>query len=377
MKLQRGIRASIVRAAFLFHGLAAIFCVVYTSQNSYYWFLAIGFVFLAMEMVLTYSFNDDGEWKWFVPSSLIYMAVVVPVVWFMELGSLKLRLEVKERLGLGIGCPTSISSREISGFLCLNNDSSSAADVVSPLDEQVYGMQQLFSTTLQQTLMLILIVGRWMMPRGQLTRDQLSQLLLVYIGMAADMLEFSLETLKLDAIACHPDMFYVILGIWSWSLLQFTLGLTATKARKRRVFGKVSKPDDDVKMRLKLQQTAMNIFCCGTETWALMTSVILQDGPYLFIRLYLIIKFRIFDQSMIFFTCKNALLLLLQFYRLFVIISETKKAHAISMRRRQSMPMDMRSHDLYGRRPRNGSVFSIQPIPTANGNHGNGDVGVR
>lgn len=247
--------------------------------------------------------------------------------------------------------------------------------------QKVYGLQQLFSTTLQQTLMLILIVGRWMMPRGQLTRDQLSQLLLVYIGMAADMLEFSLETLKLDAIACHRDIFFVILGIWSWSLLQFTLGLTATKARKRRVFGKVAKPDDEekrvLKMNKKLQQTAMNIFCCGTETWALMTSVILQDGPYLFIRLYLIIRFRIFDQSMIFFTCKNALLLLLQFYRLFVIISETKKAHSMSVRRRQSMPMDARPNDLYGRRPRNGSVFSIQPIPTTNGNIANGEGGIR
>ena len=44
-------------------------------------------------------------------------------------------------------------------------------------------------------------------------------------------------------------MFFVILGIWTWSLLQFTLGLTATKARKRRVFGKVAQPDDEAKKR--------------------------------------------------------------------------------------------------------------------------------
>lgn len=40
-------------------------------------------------------------------------------------------------------------------------------------------------TLIEQFLMLILIVGRWMLPKGDLTRDQLSQLLLVYIGMFA------------------------------------------------------------------------------------------------------------------------------------------------------------------------------------------------
>ena len=43
---------------------------------------------------------------------------------------------------------------------------------------------------IEQVLMLILIIGRWMLPKGGLTRDQLSQLLLVYIGTAADIIEF-------------------------------------------------------------------------------------------------------------------------------------------------------------------------------------------
>ena len=40
-----------------------------------------------------------------------------------------------------------------------------------------------------------------------------------------------------------------ILGLWTWSLTQFTLGLTATKARKPRVAGTTQKKKrkDDVK----------------------------------------------------------------------------------------------------------------------------------
>jgi hypothetical protein len=47
-----------------------------------------------------------------------------------------------------------------------------------------------WATVIQQLLMLILIIGRWLLPKGDLTRDQLSQLLLVYIGTAADIIEF-------------------------------------------------------------------------------------------------------------------------------------------------------------------------------------------
>lgn len=50
--------------------------------------------------------------------------------------------------------------------------------------------------------MVILIVGRWLLPKGELTRDQLSQLLLVYIGMAADIIEI-FEAFRVSAILKH------------------------------------------------------------------------------------------------------------------------------------------------------------------------------
>ena len=54
--------------------------------------------------------------------------------------------------------------------------------------------------TLEQLLLLILILGRWMLPKGKLTHDQLSQLLLVYIGTAADIVEF-FEAFKEDKVS--------------------------------------------------------------------------------------------------------------------------------------------------------------------------------
>lgn len=50
---------------------------------------------------------------------------------------------------------------------------------------------------LHQLLLFILIVGRWLLPTGEgISRDQLSQLLLVFIGVGADILEFVTETIK-------------------------------------------------------------------------------------------------------------------------------------------------------------------------------------
>lgn len=97
-------------------------------------------------------------------------------------------------------------------------------------------------TLIEQFLMLILIIGRWMLPKGDLTRDQLSQLLLVYIGTAADIIEF-FDSFKDNTIANDKLLVYLTLGIWTWSLLQFTIVLSATRARKSRGGGASSVVD--------------------------------------------------------------------------------------------------------------------------------------
>ena len=53
--------------------------------------------------------------------------------------------------------------------------------------------------TLEQVLLLILILGRWMLPKGKLSHNQLSQLLLVYIGTASDIVEL-FEAFKEDEV---------------------------------------------------------------------------------------------------------------------------------------------------------------------------------
>ena len=82
---------------------------------------------------------------------------------------------------------------------------------------------------MEQALVLILVIGRWLLPKGGISRDQLSQLLLIYIGTAADIMEFT-EIIKEDDIRrTNPKMLQnnhfvnAVILFWSVSLFQFPL----------------------------------------------------------------------------------------------------------------------------------------------------------
>ena len=88
---------------------------------------------------------------------------------------------------------------------------------------------------LEQVVLVVLILGRWLLPKGKLTRDQFSQLMLVYIGMAADIVEV-FEAFRESKVMLEPALTYAILGVWSWSLLQFCLVLGGGhRGRKARL----------------------------------------------------------------------------------------------------------------------------------------------
>ena len=99
--------------------------------------------------------------------------------------------------------------------------------------------------------------------------------------------------------------------------MQFTLVVTSTKTRKQRNLEELEK-----------------CFSCRlfweTELWALSTTILLQDGPFLCLRLGLIIHYKIISQSNVFFTTKNFLVVLLQLYRVYVIIIEHRKRQRLT-----------------------------------------------
>uniref|UniRef100_A0A663N696 Transmembrane protein 26 n=1 Tax=Athene cunicularia TaxID=194338 RepID=A0A663N696_ATHCN len=163
--------------------------------------------------------------------------------------------------------------------------------------------ETVWTLALHQTFLLLLVVGRWLLPIGvEITRDQLSQLLLMFVGTAADILEFASETLYIDDVRKNYALINAILAVWTWSMLQFPLDLAVgdLPASSRRI---------------------PSLLLCrySAELWNIGVSLFIQDGPFFIVRSILMGHFRIFNQMLVFFTAKNILVVTLQLYRLAVI----------------------------------------------------------
>lgn len=55
------------------------------------------------------------------------------------------------------------------------------------------------------------------------------------------------------------------------------------------------------------------------EVFQILVTLLMQDGPFLILRLYLIVIFDIASEMHIFFTCKNAIVVILLVYRFCIL----------------------------------------------------------
>lgn len=150
-------------------------------------------------------------------------------------------------------------------------------------------------------MMFLIIICRWTLPRGRIDRNSLSQLLIMYSAISADILDFS-EIFNKDKIK-HSGFFkYALLGVWSWSLVQFILVITTsfTFRRQQRQSGSSGSQD-------------------RSEIFSILMVFFMQDGPFLVARCYAILQLHIFEYLIIFFSLKNILTLVLGLYRLLVL----------------------------------------------------------
>ena len=258
---------------------------------------------------------------------------------------------------------------------------------------------------MEQALVLILVIGRWLLPKGGITRDQLSQLLLIYIGTAADIMEFT-EIIKEDDIRkTNPKMLQndhfvnAVILFWSVSLFQFPLTIYAMERTAQRLEKEKAQLEEQLKelkeekdtrrrrnqvapspalyttkksnsqdgnereeIRVRYIQTKFSLEikpemtsvtsadeeeaatqvphgkCIGcwyrftkaldnlaikmqdyTEFVSLLIPMMMQDGPFLIIRLIVIAYYGVYHDTLYFLTVKNALVVMLQVYRIFVL----------------------------------------------------------
>ena len=159
-------------------------------------------------------------------------------------------------------------------------------------------------------MMFVIIVVRWLLPRGLLDRNSLSLLLIMYCAIGADVLDFSkiFDKIPKDADSNYR---YIVLGVWSLSLLQFILVLTSTFKDNKQT-ETVAHLDPDTQRFFEDTENEL-------ELVSLLMSILLQDGPFVVIRFYTIFSVGVNDYLIIFFALKNIMTLILGLFRILVL----------------------------------------------------------
>ncbi|KAM9855196.1 transmembrane protein 26 [Aulostomus maculatus] len=284
--------ALLSRFLFVVHGVVTVWRVVAIKGEPLYWLLLTGVALLGVEMAVTLKCTRNAEWKWFSPMVFLYLSTVIPSIWFLELSLLQSKLPVNNSSGpelhLLAGIPIT------AGIVDLDPEN--------------------WVVGLEQTMLIVLVLGRWLMPKGDMSRDQLSQLLMVYVGLGADILDI-FDTFKEPEVKTNRAVVIIGLTLFSWALMQFPLVLTQTRPPKG---------DPPQALLCCPASSSALVSCCSSDVWSLLLTVGLQDGPFLLYRLYLMVKEQVLNQLMIFFTCKNILIVLLELYRIFVVQCEQR-----------------------------------------------------
>ena len=169
-----------------------------------------------------------------------------------------------------------------------------------------------YAIYMEVSMMLIIILGRWIMPKKGITRSELSQLLLVYMSLASDVIDL-LSVIQEQAVMSNMNMVYAALTIYSWSLYQFTLNLVVLRRTS----------DSETLLDVQTAKTRYNNSkSMHNELWNVLITLIMQDCPFFILRIICVVRFNVFNYSFLFFTFKNAILFALQIYRIIAIVTD-------------------------------------------------------
>ncbi|KAK3593292.1 hypothetical protein CHS0354_031352 [Potamilus streckersoni] len=247
------------------------------------------------------------------PAFFLYLTSTLPTVWLLEL---KLQYNyisslsgpsstISHVLPTGMTDNTNLTVSTISATINVTNVSASTTTTTEPQSLDNLLDADTWIIFVEQSLVYMLVICRWLLPRGNVSRDYLSDLLLEFLAIASDIMEL-LAIFAEEKVKGNISVTYTILTIWSLSFIQFIPVLV-----HKRKYRHVRSP------RLGwLHGRCGDYFAEVTVT---CMSIIVQDGPFLIVRLYVIVGLNVVTYGLAFFVLKNILTILLLLYRLFAL----------------------------------------------------------
>ncbi|CAG5122373.1 unnamed protein product [Candidula unifasciata] len=290
-------KAVAVRCLLTFHAIMCFWRVVLDLRDSNYWLLLCGLLPLVCETCYTLIRRQGVEFPRFTPCFLCYLMAVLPGIWLLEL-------------------------HKTDQYIWSKNNNTLQAEEQNKSSEFFIFHEMLDSKTwlivIEEMLTYVMFASRWVLPRGRVRREELAELLFAFIEIAADIMEF-FSLIGEDVIRKDKTLSFWVLGIWSLSILQFTMTVTVIHQPKKekKVTVVVIESDTD-KQRERVRH----------ECFAIFLTMAMQDLPFAIMRLYTIIKFSYINYSLIFFTSKNLIIIMLLLYKVIAVCKNQYRQHA-------------------------------------------------
>ncbi|CAL2029861.1 unnamed protein product [Caenorhabditis brenneri] len=284
------LRAILARGIFIVHSIVTIRQTVLISERESVWGFALLSLLIVFEGGYAIIMRAGDERKWFCTSVLLYIVATAPPIWILETRICNWRANME---------------KSTQGFETIQHP-------VALKDNSELRLQ-----LLEQLLLVNLIVGRWLLPKGDISREQLSQILLAYLAISSDIVEF-FDVFKEKVVYSNSNVQTIVLTAWTLSLLQFPFVLTVSRARKMRVA--ITNDYEQLFARQRPRSCFKAFY--DVDIWAIFLANALQDVPFLLTRLYLMTVHNLVTYTMIFFFFKNMLIILLQTYRSIIIIND-------------------------------------------------------
>ncbi|KAK3086870.1 hypothetical protein FSP39_024685 [Pinctada imbricata] len=152
---------------------------------------------------------------------------------------------------------------------------------------------------LEQFLLVLIFIGRWLLPHRALSQDQLSTVILIYIGPAFDVMEL-LIIFEEPVVRNDKSLSLAIFIVWTVSFLQFTL-LLPLNGKQQEAASDESENDGCC-------------MCCDYEVLGLIIYTLLMDIPFFVVRMYAIITHQLFKDGLILFAAKNFIVIFFTMY---------------------------------------------------------------
>eukprot|EP00794_Sanderia_malayensis_P009146 gene9146-10119_t len=365
------VKALLPRFLFLGHGFVGIFVLSLTEKNQSWWALSLFLVLIVCEGIYIVLWRKGKEFDWFCPSAFSYSIVLLTVLFHLRSNM--------------VNC---IVNGTDDGK-CGTNHNYIGDRISTFIYSQPIGGR---AGVIEQTGVFILIIGRWTLPKGSISRDQFSQILLIYVGTAADIVEFSElyeeeQVRALTSQATKRQIYTGVMVVWGWSILQFSLTIALPEdGLKQEEEEDIDNNPANIKWRQtnRVQpQSYMHYKAMLTKGWdaeaqkkkqrteqyamkwrgehnmhhnqhpvppeqqpaheeeepgcgikrgevrdcilkhleliSCLIPVLMQDGPFFVYRMVLMIQHKISTQMIILLTVKNALVIIVQIYRIMIL----------------------------------------------------------